>query len=123
MHSSDFQTARRRIDEARTRRLKKLLRVQSALGIAVAVPLSIWLYGLFVLGIWNISAVQTFFLFLVPFMVISHRRHVHWPLVWKGEDERGRVNERRAALGTQKTWQQIESGEHEAFQKKPPPRT
>lgn len=123
MDLASFQKKRREIDDARARRLKRLLRVQSVLGIAVALPLSIWLYGLFFLGTWNTSAVQILLLFLLPFMVVSHRRHVHWPLAWKKEDERDRVNERRAVLDTQEAWQKIARGEHQAFHKPRSPRT
>ncbi|MCH2187590.1 hypothetical protein MK280_17185 [Myxococcota bacterium] len=123
MDFASFQKKRREIDEARARRLKRLLRVQSALGLAVALPLSIWLYGLFFSGAWNTSAVQILLLFLLPFMVVSHRRHVHWPLVWKKEDERDGVNEQRAVLATQEAWQKIERGEHHAFHKSGPPRS
>lgn len=122
MDLSDFQQQRKEIDDARARRIKRLLRVQYGLGIAVAVPMSIWLYELFFVGTWNTSAAQILLLFLLPFMVISHRRHVHWPLLWKKEDERDRVNEQRAALGAQGAWQQIERGEHPAFHKPRPPR-
>ena len=76
MDFASFQKKRREVDDARARRLQRLLRIQSALGIAVALPLSIWLYGLFFLGTWNTSAVQVLLLFLLPFMVVSHRRHV-----------------------------------------------
>ena len=122
MDFASFQKKRSEVDDARARRLQRLLRIQSALGIAVALPLSIWLYGLFFLGTWNTSAVQVLLLFLLPFMVVSHRRHVHWPLAWKKEDERDRVNEQRAVLDTQEAWQKIARGEHQAFHKPRSPR-
>ena len=120
MDFASFQQKRREIEDTRARRLKRLLRIQLGLGMAVALPLSIWLYELVYIGTWNTSAVQILLLFLLPFMVISHRRHVHWPLVWKKEDERDRVNEQRSTLGTQEAWQKIERGEHPAFHKSDP---